>query len=121
MQIAEIAEAFDSKLTGFLHYGIRAECKERAIGAALPNSWHPAGECDWIEEDTELDGTCCFEVQNFDIAAALRLAHSFWPSAAGYSLIGSNHLGDAEQAGGLPEDGAILLQSPIVLDFAHGA
>jgi hypothetical protein len=118
-QLNATAEQFESKLSGFRYYGVRVEFKERKEGDVLPNSWHPVSECDWLTEDTELDGTCCFEVQD-SVAATLRLAHSFWPRATGYSLIGSDSLGDAAPAGGLPEDGAILLQSPVVLAFVHG-
>ena len=117
LSISEISEIFDERMAGFRHYGVRAENGERTLGEILPNSWHPAFACEWLDEDTELDGSCAFEVQGAGAASAIRMALMYWPDATGFSLIGSDDLGDAEPAGGLPEEGAILLRKPSVLAF----
>jgi hypothetical protein len=115
---SHIIGTLESAMEGFRHYGIRVEFEVRGVGQVLPNSWHPVSECDWLEEDTELDGACCFEIQG-SVSAALRLAHSFWPDATMFTLIGSDFQGDPAPAGGLPEDGAVLLCEPTVLAFVQ--
>lgn len=86
-----------------------------AIGSALPNSWHNALDCDWIDENTEIDGTCCFELQSPDEAGlrdALGYMDCCWVGTKIVALIGSNSKNhDAE----IPEEGSAALRNPVVL------
>lgn len=82
-----------------------------AIGEQLPNSWHNVAECDWIEEDTELDGACCFLVEGGDVKSAIGFCFSQWPDAERFALIGGDCLGESE----VPEDGGGVIKNAIVL------
>ena len=101
-----------------MKYGIRTSNGTEQVGQMLPNSWHTIEACDWVEKDTELDGTCCFEIADDgekEVARGIRAVHSFWPNAIGYILIAGSEEGDAARDGGLPEDGAILIRRAEVL------
>lgn len=93
-------------------YGIRVGGGERPqIGAILPPSMHSAGECDWLQENERLSGTCAFEVQGLQADAAIRFALSFWPSSEWIALL------EADAAGNdfVPEDGAFTMREPRVV------
>lgn len=85
-----------------------------AIGSALPNSWHNASECDWVEEDTELDGTCGFEIQHpgdpESFRTALDFAASQWPGRTLIALI-EGQRGDSD----VPEDGGCCVRGAVVI------
>lgn len=107
-QIEAILEAGE-----YRHYGIRIE-PGAEVGEVLGNSWHNAADCDWVEEDTELDGTCCFFLQHPDfdsLQSALSYASCYWPGPQRIVLLGSNAIGSTD----VPEDGAHCLRSPRVL------
>jgi hypothetical protein len=106
-QIIEQAEAI---WTGRRKFAVRAllnGCAE--VGQSLANSWHPAGEVEGIEEDTELDGTAGFEISDpSEIPAAVRLAKWFFGSAATeFALISGDSLGSAW----MPEDSGVLVRN----------
>ncbi len=97
----------------YRYYGIRIERKAK-VGDTLPNSWHNADECDWVEEDTELDGTCVFYLQHADLDSlerALGFAASYWPGSQRVVLVGADSIGTTD----VPEDGAYCLRRPVVL------
>jgi hypothetical protein len=101
-----------------MKYGIRTSNGDEQIGQVLPNSFHEPISCDWVEELTELDGTCCFEISDDSeekIAEGIRACRSFWPSTESYLLISGEREGDAARDGGLPEDGAILIRKAQVM------
>ena len=92
-----------------IHYGAAP-----AIGSEIPNSWHNSDECDWVDENTELDGACCFPLDAKDedsIRNAIAFAGAQWPGNQTILLIGSNSRGEMS----VPEDGGGLLCSPTVL------
>jgi hypothetical protein len=108
---ADMAAILDA--SEYRYYGIRIEPDAR-IGDVLPNSWHNAVECDWVDEDTELDGTCCFFLNHADmesLESALSYASSYWPGLKRIALIGSNQIGTTD----VPEDGAHCLCDAVVL------
>ena len=99
-----------------IYYGVRVGCGQApAVGTTLGNSFHNCDSCDWVELDTELDGSCCFDVQGFDAEEAISMALSYWPDSEWAALLSSKEIGDASKDGGLPEQTAILLKSPTVL------
>ena len=64
----------------FRYHGIRVLSATAAkVGDILSNSWHPASDCDWVDVDTELDGTCCFEIQGGNVESAIGYVASYWP------------------------------------------
>jgi len=108
---AQIEEILDRG--EYRRYGIRIERKAK-VGDILPNSWHNADECDWVEEDTELDGTCVFFLQHADMDSfdsAIGYAASYWPGEQRIVLVGSDSIGTTD----VPEDGALCLRHPVVL------
>lgn len=109
--LAQIEEILDRG--EYRRYGIRIERKAK-VGDILPNSWHNAYECDWVEEDTELDGTCVFFLQHADMDSfdsAIGYAASYWPGEQRIVLVGSDSIGTTD----VPEDGALCLRHPVVL------
>lgn len=114
---AQILEAIpEAAIDGFRFYGLRVIPHGSPIpevGTILPNSWHNASECDWVEEDTELDGTCCFEIPSgVDVEFALGYACAWsFDEWAGICIIGSDFKG----SDGIPEEGGLLLKAPVVL------
>lgn len=101
-----------------MKYGIRTANGTEEIGQIMPNSYHDPISCEWVEELTELDGCCAFEISDDSdekIAEGIRACRSFWPSADSYLLVCGDREGDASRDGGLPEDGAILIRDAKVV------
>ena len=97
----------------YRNYGIRIEPRAE-IGTVLPNSWHNAADCEWVKEDTELDGACCFFLQHASmdsLQSALSYAACYWPGEQRIVLLGSDAIGTTD----VPEDGAHCLCTPKVL------
>lgn len=93
-------------------YGVRVGTGDAPIiGSELAQSWHNAGECDWIEESAQLDGTCAFEVQGMDARSAIRYALSYWPESEWIALLEAEERGRSE----VPEDGAFTMRRPRVV------
>ena len=90
------------------------------VGTKLANSWHPASECDWLEEDQELPGSYCFLMRDDSSeseAAARGWAESYWPGMP--AVIIGGRLVAASEYGGLPEDGAGILADAVVVRAAR--
>jgi hypothetical protein len=105
-----------------MKYGIRTATETEEIGQIMPNSFHDPISCDWVDELTELDGTCCFEIADDSeekIAEGIRACKSYWPDSSSFLLIEGLE-GDAARNGGLPEDGAILIREARVLRIIEG-
>lgn len=103
-----------------MNYGLRVIHSELpAIGEKLENSWHPADACDWLTEDQELPGSCCFLMRDNSPEAeqeARGWADCYWPGAAAVVIAG--RLVPATEYGGLPEDGAGVLADAVVVRVA---
>lgn len=101
-----------------MKYGIRTANGTEEVGQLMQNSYHDPLSCDWVEELTELDGTCCFEISDDsedEIGRGIRAAQSYWPDVERFVLICGLSEGDASRDGGLPEDGAILIREAKVV------
>lgn len=76
-----------------------------AVDSILPPSWHPVSDCDWVCEDTELDGACGFELGHRDdpdsLIDALGYAGCYWPGRQLFALI-EGYRGESN----IPEQGA---------------
>jgi len=111
---ATIEQILDANCGTFRYFGIRIVYAEVQVGETLENSWHNASDCDWVEVDTELDGTCCFSMAHADLVSlesAVGFASCYWPGTQQIALVAANSKGEGE----VPEDGACLLRNPVVL------